>query len=81
MAFFISAGSWLNASMKQKDQPFTGKDVCSSLVSAPKKKQSGGWGELTSMKKKYKHNHVVMCIYVYVPTHTQSIYFLMSKLL
>ena len=81
MAFCISAGSGLNASKKQKDQPFTGKDVCSSLVSAPKKKQSDGWGELTSMKKKYKHNHVVMCIYVYVPTHTQSIYFLMSKLL
>ena len=80
MAFFISAGSWLNASMKQKDQPFTGNDV-HSLASAPKKKQSGGGGELTSMKKKYTHNHVLMCIYVYEPTHTQSIYFLMSELL
>ena len=41
---FISAGSWLNASMKKEDRTFAGKDVNSSFVSTQKQEQSGGWG-------------------------------------
>lgn len=65
MAFF-SGGSWLNACMKKEDRPLTGKDVY-SFVSTQKKEQSGGWCEMTSMKKKhtYPHIHVHTCMHMH----------------
>lgn len=55
--------------MTKEDRIFTGKDVY-SFVSPEKKEQSGGWCEMTSMKKK----HTYPCIRVHMCMHMHRVF-------